>query len=315
MEHLTEITDFWNISLNTIRRDLEIAGSPERCEERVIVEDSSKRLFMLEKIFPSSVSHRTRISEMLIHLQKRDVECIPSYMVNRHGKFVACHREEFWQMSTYVEGIDLVRPDYVEDGWRGIAMADFLMALRTASADMSLYRKELPFSITAYIKDFSSTVRSCEPLLHESLLPIISFLDEHFIHAHGQLPLAFSHGDFHPLNVIWGPDNIRAVIDWEFAGLKPEIYDIALLVGCIGIENPEGLFGEMVRQLINTTREKDYISGISWDNLLEFVIAIRFAWMAEWLRKSDGEMVEMELAYLNLLVKYSALLKDTWQQM
>lgn len=315
MEHLAEITGLWNISLEKVRRDLEIAGSPERCEERTVIEDRTGRLFIMEKISPPAVAHRARISEMLNHLKGRGNNCICPYMTDRHGRFVAEHNEGFWQMSPYMEGIGLVRPDYVADGWRGAAMADFLTALRTVSADMQSYRDEVPFSIIAYIKDLSSTVSHCEPLLHESLLPVMYFLDERFIAAHNSFPLAFCHGDFHPLNVIWGKDSIRAVIDWEFAGLKPEIYDIALLIGCIGIEDPEGLFGEMVRQLINTIRAKDYISGISWDNLPEFVVAIRFAWMAEWLRKSDVEMIEMELAYLNLLVKYSALLRDNWRNM
>lgn len=315
MERIAEITGLWNISPEEVRLDLEIAGSPERCEERTVIEDRAGRLFILEKISPQAVAHRIRISEMLNHFRDRGINCVCPYMADRHGRFVAAHNEGFWQMMPYIKGIDLVRPDYVADGWRGAAMADFLTALRTASADMQSYRNEAPFSIIAYIKDFSSTVSRCEPLLHESLLPIMSFLDERFFTAHDALPLTFCHGDFHPLNVIWGPDSIRTVIDWEFAGLKPEIYDIALLVGCIGIEDPEGLFGEMVRQLINNIREKDCISEISWDNLLEFVVAIRFAWMAEWLRKSDEEMSEMELAYLNLLVKYSALLRDNWRNM
>lgn len=315
MEHLAEIAGLWNIQARKVRTDLEIAGSPERCEERAVIEDSGSRLFVLERITPSSVAHRTRISETLIHLQNRGLGCINPYIANTHGEFITGHGEGFWQLSPYVEGIEPARPDYVADGWRGLAMASFLISLRGASAGMTAYRKESPFSITAYIRDFSSTISLCEPLLHEALLPVMSFLDGHFTRAHDNLPPAFSHGDFHPLNVIWGQDGIRAVIDWEFAGMKPEIYDTALLVGCIGIEDPEGLFGEMVRQFIGALREGGGISDISWDNLPEFVVAIRFAWMAEWLRKGDGEMVEMELAYLNLLVKYSALLRETWEQM
>ena len=45
--------------------------------------------------------------------------------------------------------------------------------------------------------------------------------------------MAFAHGDYHPLNVIWTKAGIAAVIDWEFSGLKPEMYDAAILVGCL----------------------------------------------------------------------------------
>ena len=71
--------------------------------------------------------------------------------------------------------------------------------------------------------------------------PVISFLENRFMKVHDMLPVSFCHGDFHPLNIIWSKDSIKAVIDWEFLGMKPEIYDAANLIGCIGIEDPQGL--------------------------------------------------------------------------
>lgn len=67
---------------------------------------------------------------------------------------------------------------------------------------------------------------------------------------HDQLPLSFCHGDLHPLNVIWYQDRIKAVIDWEFTGMNPDIYDAANLVGCAGIENPNGLGMSMVKTFL-----------------------------------------------------------------
>jgi homoserine kinase type II len=45
---------------------------------------------------------------------------------------------------------------------------------------------------------------------------------------------------------------------------------------------------------------------------LEFVIAARFAWLAEWLRKRDGEMVNLELVYLKLLMDHAEMIRKTW---
>lgn len=75
------------------------------------------------------------------------------------------------------------------------------------------------------------------------------------------LSYAFCHGDLHPLNVIWMHDKIHAVIDWEFAGFKPDIYDAANLVGCAGIENPEGLSMPMVTAFLQSIRKADMIKG------------------------------------------------------
>jgi homoserine kinase type II len=47
--------------------------------------------------------------------------------------------------------------------------------------------------------------------------------------------------------------------------------------------------------------------------LLEAVIAIRFAWLSEWLRKRDMEMVELEIVYLKLLVQNRNILKEAWE--
>jgi homoserine kinase type II len=124
------------------------------------------------------------------------------------------------------------------------------------------------------------------------------------------LPVLFCHGDFHPLNIIWSEDSIKAVIDWEFMGIKPRIYDAANLVGCIGIEDPEGLTGEFACDFITALKEAELVSGISREFFPEFVIAVRFAWLSEWLRHKDREMIELETVYMNLLADNSDMLKN-----
>ena len=101
------------------------------------------------------------------------------------------------------------------------------------------------------------------------------------------------------MNIIWGQDDIQSVIDWEFAGFKAEIYDVANLIGCIGVEDPQALQSRLVIDFIRLMKHKGELSALSWDYLLEFIIAIRFAWMSEWLRKDDREMISLEAVYIN----------------
>jgi homoserine kinase type II len=126
------------------------------------------------------------------------------------------------------------------------------------------------------------------------------------------LPRAFSHGDFHPLNVIWSATGIEALVDWEFCGFRPEMYDAALLVGCIGMEDPRSLSGELVKNLIGGLRAWAGYSEASWAAFFELVLAVRFAWLADWLRRDDREMIDLEAVYIVLLLDNREALLKAW---
>ena len=46
--------------------------------------------------------------------------------------------------------------------------------------------------------------------------------------------------------------------------------------------------------------------------LPEFIIAIRFAWLSEWLRKKDNDMISLECDYMDLLTDNTKTLKQAW---
>ena len=130
--------------------------------------------------------------------------------------------------------------------------------------------------------------------------------------AYEKLPVAFCHGDYHPLNIIWSADDIKCVIDWEFSGYKSEIYDAANLIGCVGVEDPQSLTGDLIKSFIADMKEAEIISKTSWKYLVEFIIALRFAWLSEWLRRSDTEMIRLELDYMRLLIENKRSLQKGW---
>ena len=309
---MNDLAPFWGIKPKRLCPDMVVPGSPERCLERSVVEGSEGRFFILEKIPQQSVEKRERIAGALQYLRGRGLLEIHPYLFAK-GKSVLETESGAFQMGLYIEGIELIRPDYVSDGWRGQAMADFLVRLRQASVDMTAFRDDVPFSIKDYIRDFMDILQHHQSVLFKALTPVRNFLRTGFIALHDEIPVAFCHGDYHVLNIVWGSDHLRGVIDWEFAGMKPELYDAALLIGCIGVEDPEALVGDFVLEFIRVLKEKGGISEPSWGALLEFVIAIRFAWMAEWLRKQDVAMIELEMAYLNLLIENADQLKREWQ--
>ncbi len=356
---LKTVLEAWAIELHAVRKDIDIAGSPERSTGRFVIEDCQYRLFVLERISPGNICHRCHIARVLTNLQRNGLEDVIVYIPNLHGDEVSSIHDGYWQLSPYISGKALDRQSYVFDKWRGRVMAEFLLALRQASKsfqfpqslflmsegakpenlpskslpseisssenfstdpsqpdtllpDSTLFEKSEVFSIKQYIHTLSATIAHREPELMERLKPVMDFLGKEFMTAHDDMPVAFCHGDLHPLNIIWSENSIKKVIDWEFLGFKPEIYDLANLLGCLGMEDPHSLGGELVHALILESRKAGIFSPMSWSLLVEFIIALRFAWMSEWLRKNDTEMIELEMTYFELLIKNASALRDIW---
>jgi homoserine kinase type II len=148
--------------------------------------------------------------------------------------------------------------------------------------------------------------------IKDEIKDIDAFLKKNFMPAYEKLPVAFCHGDYHPMNIIWSADDIKCVIDWEFSGYKSEIYDAANLIGCVGVEDPQSLTGDLIKSFIAEMKEAGIISKTSWKYLVEFIIALRFAWLSEWLRRRDMEMISLELDYMRLLIENISSLQKAW---
>ncbi|MBU0545024.1 MAG: phosphotransferase [Proteobacteria bacterium] len=302
----------WDLQVKNIRRDIIIPGSPERCELRFVIECNNNRLYLLENVFAADVDHKSKIIACLDFLFRKGLTEITPYLCSKRNEYMVSCDDRLWQLVPFVSGENLVRPEYVFDKWRGKVMAKFLIELRNKSVDFPSFISRAPFSITDYICKLISQIKTNEPAVLNTIGSVIRFLEKRFMKVHGKLPVAFCHGDFHPLNIIWSKDSIRAVIDWEFLGIKPEIYDAANLIGCIGIEDPQGLLGDLAKDFIGNLKKAELISEISWEAFIEFVIAVRFAWLSEWLRHKDREMIELETVYMNLLADNSNMLKNVW---
>ena len=306
------IVSSWDIKIERSRPDIDIAGSPERTAHRVVVEDEGSGLWVLEAIPPDTHEHKLRICQALAYLHDKGLEAVNPYLPSAEKRILVHHGNKDWQIRPYVEGAPLPRPSYILDRWRGRACADFLLDLRDKARDIPFFDQASPFSMTRFIDEMSDTMKRYNPEVREGLGPAFDFVEQEFADLEGAFPIVFCHGDFHPLNVIWSEDGIKSVIDWEFLGYKPEVYDVANLIGCVGFEDPAGLTEGLVAELISRTMKANVLSPICWQHLAEWVVAIRFAWLSDWLRRRDREMIDLEVTYIHLLIDNRQNLKDFW---
>jgi homoserine kinase type II len=303
----------WDIALKTPGQDIAISGSQERTDFRIVVEDTRGQHWLLEKIPHRLKRCKLDIIRLLDHLAQNGFEHALPYKSTKEGAYHVADEDGLWQLLPFLDSVPLDRPRYVFDTWRGGHIARSLVSLQRAAAGFSIPGARDFFSITDYITDMAEKIARHTPKLVSPVTPIITHLERTFFDAHGNLPTTLSHGDYHPLNIIWGPDGILALIDWEFFGLKPEGYDAANMLGCLGMEEPDGLSGGMALAFVEELKTAGFLSPESLHSLPDLTLALRFAWLSEWLRKNDTEMIGLELTYMHLLMDNREKITDIWK--
>lgn len=308
---LTAVVDLWGIPFGRRRSDILLTGSPERSEYRTAVEDQGGRLFVLERIRPVACDRRRRINGLLRALAAADVPAVHPYLLTRRESSIADLDGTFWQCMPFIAGVPLPRPDYVRHAWRGRALGEWLVAMRRAVDGVPSFSSET-FSIRDYSHSLMARLAELRPELVRDLREPLAHLEQGLFAVHDELPTALCHGDYHPLNVIWGEDGLNSVLDWEFMGRKPELFDVANMVGCAGMELPEALLGEMVTSLLGTVRQAGVVQPASWAWFADYLLALRFGWLREWVCRNDRRMIEQEITYMLLLKDNRELLRRRW---
>ena len=315
MKHspLADILCSWGLEFKEERPEYPLAGSPERSLFRTVIEDEEGGRFVLEKIDPRIIDRKREIAATIDCLASRGLAGVHPYLRNRDEDFITKAAGGFWQVSPFIAGVELRRPDYTNDSWRGKALARFLIDMKGISEGLPFGSPGRSFSIANFIRDLMMRMTRHNPERAAAAEGAYRHLEKNFFPVHDRLTVAFCHGDPHPINVVWGESEIRGVIDWEFSGYKPEIYDAALVIGCIGMEDPESLAGPLVMAFLQELRGTGCFETSGFAVLPEFVLALRFAWLSEWLRKKDDEMVEMETDYIHLLLNGQDGFRRTWE--
>ena len=312
---LAAISLRWAMAFVRLRADFSLAGSPERTAWRSVVETNDGRLFVLERIPSKIYGGKRRIAGILQQLSDRGLQQVVAYLPDASGEFIHLINHGLWQLCPYVGGVVLDRPAYAMDGWRGDAVADFLIQFIVTGKQAPMALETSSFSVATYTLALFTTLSTREPEIADCYRPFLAHLKKHLFPIAEGLPTSFCHGDVHPINIIWGDRSIRAVIDWEFCGIKPEIYDLANLLGCLGMEDPQSLGGPFVHRLVSRLRRSNIFSDESWDALPDLMLAIRFAWLSEWMRKDDQPMIRLEADYMALLMENRSDLADRWDRL
>lgn len=291
------------------RPDIAIPGSPERCSFRRVVEDVDGNLFVLEQLSPGQASRREAIARLLSALSGCGLSGLAAYLrVPATGAFVLQDWGRHWQLSPFIHGIELPRPGYLDDASLGDSLGTWLGAFRRAADAIAPQPGRIPglreLSLPDYISSLLAQLSQIRPDVHAraclSLPALAGFLE-----ACPELPRVLSHGDIHPLNVIWGAHGLRAVIDWEFAGMLPAVYDLSNCLGCLAIEGDGGLDTPFARALLRRVRDDGLLTATDharW--LAPAILATRYGWLSEWLRRGDEEMISLELDFMEHLAAW-----------
>ena len=309
-EQLVAISRQWGLYLVCWRDDVFLAGSPERTLWRRVAQARDDRLFVVEKIASRTYGRKRRINSILKQLVERGLGQIVTVLPDTTGETIPLIDHGLWQLSPFVRGIALDRSAYTMDGWRGDAAADFLIRFYAISSRLHGEPPWPPFAIPDYVRNLLATLSRHEAETARRFDSFKNHLEKNLFPVLAHLPGRLCHGDYHPLNMIWGEGFIRAVIDWEFCGVKPEIYDLANLIGCLGMEDPRSLMGPFVDQLVGRLGKSGIFAGVSWRTLPDLMLAIRFAWLSEWMRKNDRPMIQMEADYMALLLEHRPVLQE-----
>ncbi len=291
----------WGLKTLTRHTEKNIPGSPERAVSRSVIEDTENRLWLIERIAGTQVQRRISIAENIQTLQDSGMDWLLPYQKTTEGEFTADIMGFPWQLSPFYESDELQRPEYIYDKQIGTSLAGFVVQLRKHTAWKKMTGSNDDFTMLEYSRQLSETISERQPEVYKRLEPICARLFPR-MEQFPKLPKAFCHGDFHPLNVLWKGKDIGAVIDWEFSGIRPEIYDVANMIGCVAFENPAALGEGLIPAFMDGLYDQTNIADESYESLPAFIPSLRFAWLSEWLRKKDHEMLEMELDFMELLI-------------
>lgn len=317
-EMLASVFSRRGLQLHHIETTLSIPGSPERCRHRLVATDTNGAYWLAEHLTYTQQIHRNRIGRLLYTMFPQSETWIPLPALLTGTTDCVEQQGEPWQLSPFYQGEELPRPAYLHDAWRGSAVGNVIINLQYASSALiTIPNPTIEDAVNAhqhhiehYIEQLGQTIKRHHPSLYQRIAPSIrhccSVLPDS-IEAQG---FTCAHGDLHPLNIIWSHNALCGVIDWEFCGKRPLLYDVANCLGCCGFEHPSGLVKNFAVALTSTLTQ--HHGSAIMQLLPDMVLASRFSWLSEWFRKNDAEMLHMELEYMDILMDNRDYLSTYW---
>ncbi len=299
-----EIISFWELSFSAVGENSLITGSPNRTETRFLFSDNDGRAYIAEGYNAGKKTPQIRQNMLLEFLKEKSLPGIHPFYRTRTGEHGVDFDGLFWQIRPYIPAENIPRPLLAERREYGILWAEFLLQMKNiiAGADDPPPMPNPPFYMTNFLPQLYTFAERKMPSITGKLQEFERLLAP-FFRWERRAEGMFAHGDFHPGNILLGNGTIRAVIDWEFAGVKFPGYDMALLIGCLAMDHPKNLNSPAVRAFQDTLCNNNYIPDEAWEHLPLLIAATRLGWLGEWLLLDDEALVLQEMALLSILLE------------
>jgi len=210
----------------------------------------------------------------------------------------------YFQLYDYIPQ-NMSRIDYEKEEYAS-KIADILSKFSKQDADDMLNLREDTMKVLSLLStedpDILSVVNKALAQLEENLFVFLVYFEKRF-----------SHGDFHPLNILWENNKIKAIIDFEVAGKREELYDLAFLIGCVGMDNPNELQNKWIKTLLTEYVKLAQPTKLAYELLPELIIATRLRWLVIWLSSSrDKKIAKMETKFISIILKHIEQFSILW---
>lgn len=300
----------WNLTGIERCADLAVSGSPNRSVDRFVFRDEKRTRYIAEGFAPAKKNKQITQNILLEFLQQNGLSAVHPYLRTNDQTHGVDAESCFYQIRPWIEADELPRDTLGNDPAFAALWADFLIDFKRVASLPGLPVPPNPrFYFSDKLPSLERFLRQQMPSLRSAYCSVLRKL-EPFLNSERELPAMLAHGDFHPGNILTRSGTVSAVIDWEFAGKKTAGYDLALLIGCLGRDHSDWLYGEAVAALRTHLLQVDYLPGSAWLYLPDLIAAIRLGWLGEWIDLKEEDLAAGELVFVNDLLD---TFRDAWR--
>ena len=299
-----EILSFWDIPFAGTGDHSLITGSPNRTESRFLFRDDKENFYIAEGYNLRKKSSQIRQNLLLEFFAENRLSAVYPFFRTLSGGHGETVNGLFWQIRPYIPAEKISRPSLGTRVDYGVLWGNFLLQMKEIirRSDNLPSMPNAVFYMSDFLLELMKFAQQKMPFITGRLHEFERLLAP-FFKWERKAGSMLAHGDFHPGNILMEQGKIKAVIDWEFTGMKFPGYDMALLIGCLAMDHPDNLSSPVVRALQDTLYKNSFMPDEAWEHLSEMIAATRMGWLGEWLLLEDEGLVRQEMELISILLE------------